>query len=491
MLYKISVEGGAAVLLAEIADFGGGDWADDGTIVIGGSNGLWRIPPGGQPVQLTKPGDRERAHLGPRILPGGKTAVFASISGEPDSTTTIIEAASLADGTRKELVRGGISPHYLPTGHLVYMSEGALFAIAFDPDAVETRGTAVPILDDVQFSAEIGAASLSFSRNGTLVYRKGEGVRGLGLRRGRLATIDWVEASGKRSPLLSEPQRFSRLRFSPDGKQLAVLITDADARDYWVYDLQRGTRNRVTFGGLAVSTVAWTPDSRHLFVGVGAGGRANSIGIYWTAADGASQPQRILEQKGGVTFPTSYSAAAKRLLYAPIQGDVLTLPVAQEGASWKATETPESFIATEFREWMPTFSHDGRWVAYATDESGRLEVDVRAFPPPSSGQPRKWTISTNGGTRPLWSGDGRELLYKEGDRIMAVRYTASGDEFKPETPRVRVEKLGTNEEDWDLAPDGRIAVVTPVEADDASPPALDHTVVFLENFFDEVKRRVK
>jgi serine/threonine-protein kinase len=487
MLYKISVEGGAAVPVAEIADFGGGDWADDGTIVVGGSNGLWRIPPGGQPVQLTKPRDRERAHLGPRILPGGRTALFASISGEPDSTTAVIEAASLADGTRKELVRGGISPHYLPTGHLVYMSNGALFAIAFDPEALGTRGTAVPILDDVQFAAVTGEANLSFSRDGTLVYRKGERIGGIGS--GRLATIDWVDASGKRSPLLSQPQRFSRLRFSPDGKQLAVLIVDDAGRDYWVYDLQRGTRNKITFGGLSVSTVAWSPDSRHLFVGSGAGGRANSIGIYWTSADGASQPQRILERQGGVLFPTSFSGAANRLLYGPIEGDILLLPLAREQGQWKAG-APETFIDTEFSEVAPAFSRDGRWIAYATNETGRFEVKVRAFPPPASGQPRQWTVSTNGGTRPLWSADGRELLYQEGDRIMAVRYAVSGDEFKLETPRVRVERLGANDENWDLAPDGRIAVVTPVEGDNAAPSPVDRTVVFLQNFFDEVKRRV-
>jgi serine/threonine-protein kinase len=256
-----------------------------------------------------------------------------------------------------------------------------------------------------------------------------------------------------------------------------------------VYDLQRGSRNKVTFGGLSVSTVAWTPDSRYLFVGAGAGSRANSIGIYVTAADGASPLQRILEQQGGVTFPSSFSGAAKRLLYGPIQGDVLMLPVAQEQGQWKAG-APEAFVATEFSEAAPTFSPDGRWIAYGTNETGRFEVNVRAFPPPASGQPRQWTISTSGGTRPLWSADGRELLYQDGDRIMAVRYTVSGDEFRPETPRVRVEKLGANEENWDLAPDGRIAAVTPVEGGDAAPPSFDRTVVFLQNFFDEVKRRV-
>ena len=122
---------------------GGGVWGDDGTIVLGGGSGMLKIAPGGQPVQLTKTEGTGRAHLGPQILPGGKAALFAEISGERAVTTSIIEAVTLADGKLKEIVRG-ISPHYLPTGHLIYMSNGALLAVAFDPDKLETRGTPIP-----------------------------------------------------------------------------------------------------------------------------------------------------------------------------------------------------------------------------------------------------------------------------------------------------------------------------------------------------------
>jgi serine/threonine-protein kinase len=369
------------------------------------------------------------------------------------------------------------------------MSNGALFAIAFDPNALETHGTAVSLLNDVQFAANTGAANLSVSHSGTLVYRKGGRV-GLGF--GPRARIDWIDNAGRRSPLLSVPERFSRPRFSPDGKKLAVVIGDIDGRDYWVYDLQRNTRNKITFGGLNVSTVVWTDDSRHLFVGAGAGGDADKIGIYSTAADGASQPTRILAGRGGVVFPTSYSAVTKSLLYAPFQRDILTLPVTQKAGQWEAAGEPAPFIQTGFSEGMAVFSPDGRWVAYSTDESKRLEVNVRAFELPASGQPRRWTISTNGGTRPVWSKG--ELLYQEGDRIMAVRYTVNGNEFRPQTPQVRVEKLGAGPDEWDLAPNGRIAVVTPIVGDaKAGPdaPQPDHSVVFVQNFVDEVRRRVK
>jgi serine/threonine-protein kinase len=491
MLYKISVEGGAAVPLAEIPVNAGGDWGEDGTVVVGGNGGLWRIPQGGKPVQITKTEDTARAHMNPRILPGGKALLFTTFTGDRNLSSTVIEVVSLKDGKRKELVRGGGSAQYVPSGHLIYSSNGVLYAIAFDADKLETRGTAVRILDDIQFNRITGLSNFSFSNNGTLVYRTGQefSAENTILR----ATLDWIDASGKHAALVSEAQRFSRPRFSPDGNQLAVLISDPDSRDYWVYDLRRGTRSRITFGDLAVSTVAWTPDSRYVFFGSGQGGKRDTTGIYWTSVDGASRPQRLLEFHGGLNFVTSYSASAKRVIYSTIGADIFTLPVSEENGQWKAGGAAEPFVATEFRERMAFFSPDGRWVAYSTDESGRPEVVVRAFQPPSSGgQASRWTISTNGGTHPIWSRDGRELFYQEGDRVMAVSYTVNGETFTPVSRRERVAKLGANEEDWDVAPDGRVVAVTPVETSQpAATPSAEHTVVFLENFFDEVKRRVK
>ena len=136
------------------------------------------------------------------------------------------------------------------------------------------------------------------------------------------------------------------------------------------------------------------------------------------------------------------------------------------------------------------FSPDGRWLAYHSNESGKNEVYVRAFPPPSSsapgGQGGQWVISNTGGQDPVWSPNGRDLLYRGGDQIMAVGYTAKGDTFVPDKPRVWLAKLGGTQ--WDLHPDGkRVGVVTPMAA--AEAPKAEHEVVFLENFFDELRRR--
>jgi hypothetical protein len=166
-------------------------------------------------------------------------------------------------------------------------------------------------------------------------------------------------------------------------------------------------------------------------------------------------------------------------------GWIYTAEVTGEGAVLKAGK-PERFFESKFNDFTPEFSPDGRWIAYQTAESGRTEIDVRAFPAPASGQGGKWPISTNGGTVVRWSRNSRELLYQEDDRIMAVSYTVNGDSFVAEKPRVRIEKLGGI--NWDVAPDGRIAVQTPVES--AKAPAAEHTVVFLQNFFDYLRQRV-
>jgi serine/threonine-protein kinase len=355
------------------------------------------------------------------------------------------------------------------------VNKSTLFAIPFDPVKLETSGNAVPILDDVKFNPTTSAANLSFASNGTLVYRKG----GAGAASGQL-TLQWINAAGKRSPLTAKPGLFANHRLSPDARRLALQINEAGS-EVWVYDTQRDAMTKLTFGGGFYFSPIWTPDSRFvIFSKAGAG-------IFWTPADGSGQPQLLIEGKG-IVIPRSISPDGKRLAFFEVgkaDGWIYTAEVTQDGRALKAGK-PERFFESKFADAEPEFSPDGRWIAYLTNESGRDEVVVRAFPAPASGQGGKWLVSTNGGTSPRWSRNSRELLYQEGDRIMAVPYTVNGDSFVVEKPRVRIEKLGGMQ--WDVAPDGRIAVLTLVESPQA--PAAEHTVVFLQNFFDELRRKV-
>jgi eukaryotic-like serine/threonine-protein kinase len=210
-------------------------------------------------------------------------------------------------------------------------------------------------------------------------------------------------------------------------------------------------------------------------------------GIMWARADGAGQPQPLVSEKN-ILLPWSFSPDGKRLAYYAVAGapQLWTVPVEDQGGQLKAGK-PEQFLKTQFADTLPAFSPDGRWLAYQSNESGKYEVYVRAFPPPASGQAGKWQVSNTGGGVPVWSRAGRDLLYLNGDQVMAVSYSVQGDTFVAEKPRVWLDKLGGTQ--WDLAPDGkRFAVLTPVAAPEA--PKNEHEVTFLFNFFDELRRRV-
>ena len=268
---------------------------------------------------------------------------------------------------------------------------------------------------------------------------------------------------------------------SPDGKRIAFTISEGGNRDVWLFDTGRDAMTRLTFGGYNIEP-KWSPDGQSIvFSTLGKG-------LFRVRADGASQPQALTLAK---TFlrPWSFTPDGKRLAYfetSVANPQILTLPLVDEGGQWKGGQ-PEPFSKNTYTERLPSFSPDGRWLAYDSDESGRTEVYVRAFPPPASGQGGKGQISNNGGTGARWSRTAPEIVYRSGDQVMAVNYTIAGDRIVAEKPRVWIEKLGGTE--WDLAPDGRrLAVLTSARSEE--PPVREHEVVFLLNFIDELRRRL-
>ena len=216
--------------------------------------------------------------------------------------------------------------------------------------------------------------------------------------------------------------------------------------------------------------------------------------MFWTPSDGAGKPQPLTQSKN-VQVPWSFTANGKRLAFHefnPGTGfDIWTLPLENNGAGLRAGK-PEVFLQTPFNELYGSFSPDGRWLAYASDESGTFQVYVRAFPGAPSGPGGKWQISNSGGAFPVWSHNGRELFFETLDnRIMVAGYTVRGDSFSVDRPRVwsetRLANLGIVL-NFDLAPDGkRIVAIMPAEAPE-DQKAQNH-VIFLQNFFDEVRRR--
>jgi serine/threonine-protein kinase len=480
---KISVEGGAVVPLVDVHGFpGGAAWQDDNNIVLAGAasagigaGGLAQIRSDGSHLTKITEVKDELGHAFPQYLPGGKAILFVNYPTlSPDKPS--VEVVTLADGHRKTIVPGATSARYLPTykgsGHLLYTKKGTLFATPFDLSRLETRGSPVPVLDDIAYQSASGNAQFDVSLNGTLVYRRS--------LNNALATSTIIQfltpgtgVVGKNELLRNKPGTFRSLRFSLDGTRLALLADEPEETTLWVYDQKRDALTRLAAPKGHYTAPIWSSDDRYIFFG------SLSDGMFWTRADGAGEAQSLTQK--AFQIPSSITTDGKLLVYQQDLAQIWTLPLEDVNGKLKAGK-PAEFLKRQVTDGTPEFSPDGLWLAFTSNVSGSDEVYVRRFPDTGA----QWPISNNGGTQPVWSRNGRDLLYRSGDRIMAVSYTVKGDSFNAEKPRVWIEKLGGME--WDLAPDGKsVVVLTPVETNEAVKQ--DHEVVFLFNFFDDLRRR--
>jgi serine/threonine-protein kinase len=475
-LKKVSVGGGAPVPLMEASVFAGATWIDDSNFLIGSgvSQGLLRASAeGGEPTQILAPDGAETFFSMPSMLPGGNEALISVFTAPPSADTAFIDVLSLKDRSRKTVARGGTAPRYLPSGHLIYSNRNSVFALPFDLERREPRGAAVPVLTDVAYDPAAGIPQMDVSRDGTVVYRRSvPGAAGK-------ASLTWFDAAGTPQPLRAPTMSYaSTPRVSPNGKRVATTVSEGTNQDIRIYDIERDSMTRLTFGTQTFVSAIWSPDGRYIIAG------SIGSGLFWVRADGSGQPQPLVANRK-ISFPHSITADGKRLVYYEIGGppQIWTVPL-DLGDGIKAG-TPERFMTTESADAAAAFSPDGRWLAYESNESGRQEIYVRPFPVPASGG-GKWQLSNNGGTWPIWSAKTREILYRSGNQVLAVRYMATGDSFSPEKPRVLATTPGAAP-GFDVAPDGRLLMMMPTIADGSKT---DHTLMFLQNFFDELRRRV-
>jgi eukaryotic-like serine/threonine-protein kinase len=476
-LKKTALEGGSPVILCDATDLLGAAWGEDGTIVAALSRGrLSRISEsGGAPVTILDLSEQSISPRWPQVLSGGRAVLYTSV-GPAGPNAATIDVFIPATGERRVLVRGGTYGRILPNGYLTYVNQGTLFGLPVDLDRLDTRGAPVPLLDEVKYSPTFGYAQVDFARTGALIYRRDTP--------GNNTVPAWIDGTGTTERFPMKPGSYVWPRISPDGTRLAVAAFESGHPIVAVHDLSSHSTTRLTMTGPIDGYPLWTPDGRVLILG-GPGGLA------WLRP-GIDEKPHPLTASDGPQVPWSFTPDGSRLAYHTLAGDagfdLWTLPISTTPAGLVAG-TPEPFLQTRAWEVYPTFSPDGRWLAYGSNESGTWEVYVRAFP--DNG--RKVQISTSGGRIPRWSPRGELLFYRtEDQRVMVTEYSAGSGSFVASKPR---EWLRTHLSDtgvlsnFDVGPDGT-RIVALVPAVDAGEPQSPNHVTFISDFFGEIRRRV-
>jgi serine/threonine-protein kinase len=495
-LKKISVLGGAAVPLADAPGSRGGAWTDDGRIVFlpvaGGNAGFMQVSAGGGKAEPFIAIDQGASQRWPQILSGGKVIVYTTNS--PSRGQNVV-ARLLPDGQGKVIQENAGYGRYLSSGHLIYVQGSTLFAAPFDLSRLVVTGQPVPIVEDVDNNALNNGAQFTVSESGVLAYLPGR------LKSANTSPISWLDPSGKTTPLRATAFEWSSPRFSPDGTRLAVDMLDGNNATVAVVDWTRDNLTRLTIDRASNATPVWTPDGKRI---VYRSIRDNVYNLFWQRANGTGTVQRLTVSKNGqapgswhkdgrlFAFEEYADAATLRASGGPVAtSKIMILPLSGDEASGWKPGTPYLFETPPGNATLPSFSPDGKWLAYTLFAGPTTEVYVSPFPGP--GNPR--VVSVGGGTNAVWSQVRSELLYSTSQvsgpdqRIMVVPYRVEGDAFMPDTPRqwTTGHFMPRINRSWDLHPDGNRIAVAPVPE---SPAQADDQLVFVFNFFDELRRLV-
>ncbi len=508
-LKKVSVTGGPAITLCRFTGGPrGASWGDDDTIVFAtadASAGLSRVAGGGgEPKALTKPAAAkgEGDHLFPSVLPGSRAVLFTITASGDQPENSQVAVLDLTTGQSRTLVPGGSHAEYVAPGYVVYAAFGSLRAVRFDLDRLEVTSDPVPVVEQVMTSGT-GAANYAVSRAGALVFIPGS-MSGMG---GAARSLVWVTRQGREEPLKAPPRAYVTARLSPDGTRVALDVRDQE-QDIWVWDLGRETLTRLTFDSGPDMFPVWTPDGRRIvFSSVRARGALN---LYWQAADGTGAVERL------TTSPNQQNASSmtpdgSRVVLTEAAGtaDIVALTLGSPPVSAAATQpgpppaaSPsgaatgdrlEVLVRTAFAEISPQVSPDGRWMAYASNESGRSEVYVRPFPQVNSG---RWQVSTGGGIKPVWARSGRELFYLDGsNQLISAPVQTMGGTFVAGNPTKLLEGryfVGAPQvQPYDVSPDGqRFLMIKESAASEQTPNAAPASLVVVLNWVEELRQRV-
>ncbi|MGH9367786.1 MAG: TolB family protein, partial [Thermoanaerobaculia bacterium] len=417
-LKKVALVGGAPSIVCEVPPVTmGGTWAPDGWIYFGIVNaGLQRVrSSGGNPEPFTTPDRKagERAHVFPQVLPGGSQLLVVVRAGKDfqDYERSNLAVLDIASRKLRVVLQDISAGKFAPPGHLIFVRGGSVLAAPCDPRTFEPSGPHFALPGDVMV-ADVARAPYLAAAAGLLTYVAGEPERL------RTATLVWVDHAGREEPLLLAPGNYNSPILSPDGKTVALLVTEGARESIFIYDLARNVLSPLLPEAGRSFNQTWTPDSRRI---VFASFDEGWPRLYWKAADGSGSPEAL--SPGEVPeFPSSVSPDGRTLAYAAVSATIegtdlwlLNLDGKRERRAW--FETP-------FKEYGPSFSPDGSLIAYTAEESGKKpEVYVRPYPGPGG---RIKISGSDGGSEPLWSPDGSELFFRSAtEDLLAARITRS------------------------------------------------------------------
>jgi serine/threonine-protein kinase len=428
-LKKISISGGPPVTLCDAPDMRGASWGTNGQIVFapGRASGLMLVAEsGGTPVALTQIEANEASlavpsHRWPAFLPDGETVLFTRTPDDNVYDIADIVAVSVADGTQKVLVEGATYPKYAANGILLFLRQNTLFGARFSEERVELLGPPTPVLAEVAFATTYGFGQLAVSSTGLLVYLTDPGSRAL-------ENLVWLDRDGTKTVASAHERSFGNSRISPDGRRALVQVRDSGRVNLWMLEFARDSMTRFSFSEVIDRNPVWSPDGNWVVFSSMHGGASSNL--FRKRSNGTGELER-LTQSPDHQNPTSWSPDGKVVAFEQFSpdtaGDILLMRLDPD------PQEPEVYLRTPFSENAPKISPDGEWIAYQSNVSGQLEIYVG----PLSGSGGQVKVSLNGGVWPVWSPDGKELLYidRGARKLAAVRYSVEDGEFVPELAR--------------------------------------------------------
>lgn len=478
-LKRTDLSGGAPFTICDAPVGRGGSWSTNGKIVFSPTftEPLFQVPStGGTPTPVTKLSDQYTTHRWPWFLPDGQHFLYlAANHSATSSANTSVFWASL-DGKDNKFLFPSPSNAIYASGHLLEVREHTLVAQPFDGSSGQLQGEAVALNGDVQVDATVWRGIFSASDRGTLLYEPG--MVGAGNR------LTWFDRSGKEISGVSASDAYSLMELSPDDTKAAVTIGDP-VGVIWMYDLVHNGRTRFTFGNDSNVNPIWSRDGKKIAYLEGNINNAFNRKVITKAADGSGEAKQLLDIGTAHTLQQElddWSPDGRYLLYESGtigEGngiDLWLLPL--------SGGPPAPLISSPGDQQFGQFSPQGRWVAYASSETGRSEVYVVPFPTTGS----KWQVSASGGTRPRWRRDGKEIVFEVpgSGKVMSAQVNSGGPNF--EVGEVRLLFEGTNltpsnlASQWSLTSDGqRLFAITTGETG-ARPLTL------IQNWTTELKK---